>query len=279
MSAMPRPGPAWASGPEASTPAAGPARPWAFLVVVGLAGAAAAAGTLAWSSSMSGGMPMAGGWSMSMAWMRMPGQSWPGSVLAFGAMWVLMMVAMMLPALAPVLWSVLGPARADSGSGPGPSTARVTAGYFLVWALAGLAIYPLGVAVAAAEMHWELAARAAPAATGLVLLLAGWLQLTRWKSRELARCRPGAACAVQTGPDGKAFRAGLRLGLSCCRCCAGLVAVQLSLGVMDLGAMAAVALAIFAERLAPRPERVARVSGAALIAAGALLVARAAAGA
>jgi len=36
--------------------------------------------TIAWSASMSGmgEMPMPGGWTMSMAWMRMPGQSWPG---------------------------------------------------------------------------------------------------------------------------------------------------------------------------------------------------------
>ena len=35
--------------------------------------------TVAWCSSMSamGGMPMPGGWTMSMAWMRMPGQTWP----------------------------------------------------------------------------------------------------------------------------------------------------------------------------------------------------------
>jgi hypothetical protein len=35
--------------------------------------------TIAWSTSISSmdGMPMPGGWTMSMAWMRMPGQTWP----------------------------------------------------------------------------------------------------------------------------------------------------------------------------------------------------------
>jgi len=44
---------------------------------------------------------------------------------------------------------------------------------------------------------------------------------------------------------------------------------------MSLGLMTVVAAAITVERLAPRPELVARATGAAAIAAGVLLVARA----
>jgi predicted metal-binding membrane protein len=51
-----------------------------------------------------GEMPMPGGWTMSMAWMRMPGQTWSGAAAAFVGMWVVMMVAMMLPSLVPMLW-------------------------------------------------------------------------------------------------------------------------------------------------------------------------------
>ena len=47
---------------------------------------------------------MPGGWTMSMAWMRMPGQTWPGLAVAFLGMWIVMMVAMMLPSLVPMLW-------------------------------------------------------------------------------------------------------------------------------------------------------------------------------
>jgi predicted metal-binding membrane protein len=49
-------------------------------------------------------MPMPGGWTMSMVWMRMPGQTWPEAAVTFIGMWVVMMVAMMLPSLAPILW-------------------------------------------------------------------------------------------------------------------------------------------------------------------------------
>ena len=43
--------------------------------------AASAAATILWCTFMSamGEMPMPGGWTMSMAWMRMPGQTWPAS--------------------------------------------------------------------------------------------------------------------------------------------------------------------------------------------------------
>ncbi len=44
-------------------------------------------------------MEMPGDWTMSMAWMRMPGQSWVGAGGTFLGMWVVMMVAMMLPSL------------------------------------------------------------------------------------------------------------------------------------------------------------------------------------
>ena len=48
-------------------------------------------------------MPMPGGWTMSMAWMRMPGQSWPAAAMMFASMWIAMMVPMMLPSLVPML--------------------------------------------------------------------------------------------------------------------------------------------------------------------------------
>ena len=78
----------------------------AFLGVSALLFAASAAVTIVWCASMSamGEMPMPGGWTMSMAWMRMPGQTWPGAAASFLGMWVVMMVAMMLPSLVPMLW-------------------------------------------------------------------------------------------------------------------------------------------------------------------------------
>jgi predicted metal-binding membrane protein len=76
----------------------------AFFGVTTLLFAASVAVTIVWCASMSamGEMPMPGDWTMSMAWMRMPGQTWPGAAASFLGMWVVMMVAMMLPSLVPI---------------------------------------------------------------------------------------------------------------------------------------------------------------------------------
>ena len=251
----------------------------AFLGVSALLFAASATVTIGWCASMStmGEMPMPGGWTMSMAWMRMPGQTWPGAAASFLGMWVVMMVAMMLPSLVPMLWRYR---QAVGGSGErrlGRLTALVGVGYFLVWTVLGAAAFPLGVALAAVEMQQPALARAVPLAVGAVVLVAGALQLTAWKARHLACCReaPGRGRTLQADA-GTAWRHGLRLGVNCSRCCAGLMAILLVIGVMDLGAMAAVTAAMTLERLAPAGERVARATGAVAVGAGLFLMARAA---
>jgi predicted metal-binding membrane protein len=74
---------------------------------------------------------------------------------------------------------------------------------------------------------------------------------------------------------GTAWRHGLRLGVRCGYCCAGLTAILLVIGVMDLRAMAVVTAAITVERLAPAGERVARVIGPVVVLAGLCQIARA----
>lgn len=259
--------------------AAGRAPRRAFLGVSALLFAASTAVTVAWCGSMSamGGMSMPGGWTMSMAWMRMPGQTWSGAAASFLGMWLVMMPAMMLPSLVPMLWRYR---QAVGGAGEarlGPLTALVGLGYFLVWTLFGMAAFPLGVALAALEMRLPALARAVPFTVGVVVLLAGALQFSVWKARQLACCReaPGR-CRALPADTGTAWRHGLRLGLHCSACCAGLTAILLVIGVMDLRAMAMVTAAISAERQAPAGERVARAVGVVAVAAGLLLIARAA---
>lgn len=109
----------------------------------------------------------------------------------------------------------------------------------------------------------------------VVVLLAGAFQFTAWKAGHLAHCRETPGCGRTLPPDGAtAWRYGLRLGLHCGYCCAGLMAILLVIGVMDLRAMAVVTAAITAERLAPAGERVARATGAIVVGAGLLLIVR-----
>jgi predicted metal-binding membrane protein len=211
-----------------------------------------------------GEIPMPGGWRLSMAWLPMCGQGWLGAASSFVGMWTAMTIAMMLPSLLPVLWR-RGVARG----------AWVAAGYFIVWSALGVIVFAGGAAFAQAALELPAVSRAVPLATGLVVLLAGAWQFTAHKARHLACCRPAAhrdACA----PAGcaAALRHGLRLGLHCCRACAGLTAILLAAGAMDLRTMAAVTVAITGERLAPAAWHVEWAAGAVALTAGALLINR-----
>jgi predicted metal-binding membrane protein len=253
----------------------------AFFGVSALLFAASAAVTIVWCASMSamGEMPVPGGWSMSMAWMRMPGQTWPGSATSFLGMWVVMMVAMMLPSLVPMLWRYRRAVDRRGEARLGRLTALVGVAYFLVWTVFGMAAFPLGAALATVEMQQPSLARAVPIAVGAVVLIAGALQFTAWKARHLACCRksPGPEGTLPADA-GAAWRHGLRLGLHCSHSCAGLMAILLVIGVMDLGTMTVVTAAITVERLAPSGEGVARALGVVIVGTGLLLIARAVVG-
>src|SRR6266568_4878409 len=128
----------------------------AFFGVSALLFAASAAVTIVWCASMSamGEMTMPGGWTMSMAWMRTPGQTWTGAAASFLGMWVVMMVAMMLPSLVPMLGryrQAVG--RTGETRHLGRLTALVGVGYFFVWTVFGMAAFPLGVALGSVEMR------------------------------------------------------------------------------------------------------------------------------
>ena len=249
-----------------------------FFAVAALLFAASAAVTIAWCASMSAmaKMPMCGGWTMSMAWMRMPGQTWPGAAASFLGMWVVMMVAMMLPSMVPMLRRYRRAVGRTGETRLGGLTALVGVGYFFVWTVFGMAAFALGAALAAVEMRLPLLSRAIPITVGAIVLLGGALQFTAWKARRLACCReaPGRGRTLPADP-GLAWRHGLRLGLHCSYCCAGLTVILLVIGIMDLRAMAVVTAAISAERLAPAGEHVARAIGAVAVLAGSFLIARA----
>ncbi len=248
----------------------------AFFGVSALLFAASSAVTIVWCASMPAidEMRMPGGWTMSMAWMRMPGQTWPGAAASFLGMWVVMMAAMMLPSLAPTLGRYRQAVRRTGETRLGRLTALLGAGYFLVWTAFGMAAFALGAALAGVEMRQPALARAVPIAAGVVVLIGGALQFTAWKTHHLACCRqaPGYPLPADAAT---AWRHGLRLGLRCVNCCANLMAILLVIGVMDLRAMAVLTAAITAERLAPAGERVARAIGAVVVGTGLFLIARA----
>lgn len=245
----------------------------AFLGVSALVFAAGVAATIVWGTEMAamGGLPMPGGWTLSLAWMPICGQGWGDVAACFLGMWMAMMVAMMLPSLVPALSRYRRAMDAPGAASRGGLTLLAGLGYFAVWAAIGIAIFPLGVGLAELALRQPALARAVPVAAGLAVLIAGAAQFTAWKARHLACCR--AAPRGRPAADaGTALRHGLSLGWHCACSCAGMTAVLLALGVMEPGAMAVVAAAITAERLAPDGACVARGVGAVAVGAGVVLI-------
>jgi predicted metal-binding membrane protein len=248
----------------------------AFFGAAALLFAASAALTIGWSTSMSSmDMPMPGGWTMSMMWMPAASEGWLGTLGSFLGMWVVMMVAMMLPSLVPMLHRYRRAVRGAGFARPDRLTTLVGVGYFVVWAALGLIAFPLGVGLGSLAMKQEALARAVPVAAGAIVVLAGALQFTSWKARQLASCRAMPVCRCRVPANTAALRRGMCLGVHCSFCCAGPMAILLAVGAMDLRVMTLVTAAITVERLAPSGERVARIIGAIMIAAGIILCARA----
>jgi len=254
-----------------------PASQRVFFGVLALLFAVSTALTIVWCGSMStmSEMPMPGGWTMSMAWMRMPGQTWTDAAVSFLGMWIVMMIAMMLPSLTPMLCRYRQAVATTSETRLGWLTVLVGVGYFFVWSVFGIIAFPLGVVLAEITMQQPALARAVPITAGVIVLLVGALQFTAWKAHQLACClqTPARGCTLPADA-GTAWRHGLHLSLQCSYCCGGLMAILFVTGVMDLRVMAAVTAAITIERFAPAGEHVARAVGVFVVAAGLLLIVR-----
>ena len=158
----------------------------------------------------------------------------------------------------------------------GVLTAVVAFGYFFVWTIFGMVAYAVGVSLAKITMQQPAVARIIPIAAGVVVVMVGILQFSAWKIHRVACCRtePERFCLLARDA-GAALRYGLRMGLHCCYCCAGFMAILLVMGIMSLRVMTVVTAMITIERLAPAYERVARIIGAVVVAVGLFLIVRA----
>ena len=253
----------------------------AFYGVCGLLFAVSAAATIAACMAMSamGAMPLPGGSTLSMMWMPTCGRTWLRVAASFVGMWLVMMIAMMLPSLAPALWRYGEALRGAGHARVASLTWLAGAGYFAVWGLLGATVFALGGAFAALQMRMPALSHAAPAVAGIIVLLAGALQLSGWKAHYLGCCRRAPQCGQPALPSraSAALRYGLGLGMHCCLCCASLTLVLVVTGAMNPLAMALAAAAMTLERLAPRGQLVARGVGWSIIGMGVLMIVRAAA--
>lgn len=230
---------------------------WAYLV------------HLVWEMRAMGTMAMA-------AEMVMPQSQSRGAVelLLLFVMWTVMMVAMMVPAVTPLVLMFARVNRQKGGGRVVGPAAILLLGYLLVWAgFSGLATLAQWKLHSAAILSPTIVSSSAILG-GLVLVAAGLFQLSALKRACLVRCRSPLSFLMLEWRDGRwgTLVMGLKHGAYCVGCCWLLMALLFVAGVMNLLWVAAIAVLVFVERVAPKGETLGRIAGAALIVAGIALV-------
>jgi predicted metal-binding membrane protein len=223
-----------------------------------------------------GGMSAMG--SDGMAGMAMPRlAAWRGADwLAMFLMWAIMMVGMMLPSAAPmILLYDLVRERQEASGASLAATAVFALGYLAAWAGFSLVATSAQWALEQAALLSPRLASASPWLGGGLLIAAALYQWSPLKHTCLAHCRAPLFFLAHHWRPGRAgaFLMGLHHGLYCIGCCWVLMALLFVFGVMNLLWIAALALLVLAEKLAPSGEWLARASALLLAGAGVLLIA------
>lgn len=197
------------------------------------------------------------------------------SAALFLAVWMIMMIAMMFPAAAPMILTFHQVQSGKRGRGQAFVSAWVfVAGYMLVWAATGVLAFAAAAGAEVLAGHAGLSTATAARIGGALLMAAGAYQLSPLKDLCLAKCRTPIGFILTSWRDGRwgAVRMGLRHGLFCLGCCWLLFLALFPLGIMNVAAMAVVTLLVFAEKTLPYGERIAKVSGVALLLYGAAVL-------
>ncbi len=196
------------------------------------------------------------------------------------AMWWVMMIAMMVPSVAPFVLLYGRVRRHSAGRSPAgvavASSMFLAVGYLVVWLL-------FSVAASAAQIELQrvglvsstMLGSTSPVLSAAILLGAGVYQLTPAKGSCLRHCRSPVSFLTRHWRPGRlgAFRMGLEHGSFCVGCCWLLMALLFVGGVMNLAWIALLTLFVLAEKVAPRGMVVSRVAGVVLLAWGVVALA------
>jgi predicted metal-binding membrane protein len=192
-----------------------------------------------------------------------------GALGWFVGVWIVMMAAMMLPAVSPTVALYATMSRQRGLARP----VAFTGGYLVVWGAAGVVAYgvfALGRHVLGPDVAWHSGGRWL---AGGLLAAAAVYQLTPLKDACLGKCRSPVGFLMGAWREGVrgAAEMGAKHGAWCLGCCWALMVALFALGVMSIVWMAVVAALITIEKVLPW-RRVALWSTTALLLALAVAV-------
>ncbi len=208
----------------------------------------------------------------------------PWQAVEFGyvfAMWVAMMIGMMTPSVAPMILIYARVGRQAVAQGkPFAASGWFAAGYLVSWIAFSAVATTAQWALDRAALLTPMMESANNLLGGIVLILAGLYQWTPLKGACLSYCRSPLAFIQSQGgfrrEPAAALALGFRHGLYCIGCCWALMALLFVGGVMNLIWIAALAILVLVEKLAPFGWIIARVAGVAFIGGGLWLLTHAA---
>jgi predicted metal-binding membrane protein len=178
--------------------------------------------------------------------------------------WAIMMAAMMLPSAAPVIGLYAATQKSAGAVGRAVSVALFALAYLGLWALTGVPVYFASLALMA------LSASALAYVVAAVLVGAGAFQLTPLKQVCLRHCRSplGFLLGHWRGGWSGALAMGWAHAVYCLGCCWALMVVLVVAGAMGVPWVLLIACVVAAEKLVPRGEWIARLTGIALAVLG-----------
>jgi len=195
------------------------------------------------------------------AWMMTRTWDFTHQALLF-AMWAVMMIGMMLPSAAPVVFIYASADRSNVESEGVPARAfAFAAGYLAVWMIFSLIATALQLGLTKASLLSPMMELRSRWFGGGLLLIAGAYQFTPWKRKCLACCR---APVDHTG----GFQTGMRNGVSCLGCCWALMLLLFVGGVMNLWWLSALTIFVVLEKLTRDWCQCTRLSGVLFLVAG-----------
>jgi predicted metal-binding membrane protein len=204
----------------------------------------------------------------------------PWQPIEFGyvfVMWVVMMIGMMMPSVAPMilLYARVGRQAATAGK-PFAASGWFAAGYLFAWTAFSLAATSAQWALERAALLTPMMESASNILGGAVLIVAGVYQWTPLKAACLSYCQAPLTFVMRHGgfradPSG-ALGLGFRHGLFCIGCCWALMALLFVGGVMNLLWIAVLAIVVLLEKVLPFGRIVARLGGLAFIGGGVWLL-------
>ncbi len=224
---------------------------------------------LAWVVTVheAGGM----GWGMFTCSMTMGTPFSVSNGVLYIVLWGVMMVAMMLPAMTPIvgLFGTIAKRKREQGLPFTPAWVFL-AGYVTLWTLTGILGYAADIAIQSLPAQFPALRWYGMVIGGLTLIGAGIYQLTPLKYLCLSQCRSPLGFLLERWRDGYrgAFRMGVQHGLYCLGCCWSLMVVLFVVGTMNVVWMGLLSAVIFAEKIGPYGVELGKASGIVLIALG-----------